>query len=406
MPRTADPTPPPHDLRFAEFFAGIGLVRLGLQRASPAWRCVFANDLDPAKRAIYADHFGHAPSADDVHRLDPAAVPDCDLATASFPCTDLSQAGAQRGIRADESSAFWGFHRVLREMGDRRPRAVLLENVIGMLTSAGGLDFRDAMLAMNQLGYRVDPLFLDARWFVPQSRPRLFIVCTTPGSTPGPHPASGSSPAPTEDIASSQDLRAESRLRPQRLLEAVARFAGEVDFAFRDLPDPPTAPRLTLADVIQDPPDAHADWWSPKRTDYLYHQMFERHQAWVNDHRSGGRFAYATAFRRVRATPQGKRSMAELRTDGIAGCLRTPKGGSARQILVRVGRGRFDVRLLSAVECAALMGAEGYAIDGPLTRALFAFGDAVCVDAVAWLAQHYLIGVATPAIRDAAPAGA
>ena len=82
--------------------------------------------------------------------------------------------------------------------------------------------------------------------------------------------------------------------------------------------------------------------------------------------------------------------MAELRTDGVAGCLRTPKGGSGRQILFKAGFGRYMARLLTPRECASLMGADGYKIVAPLNQALFGFGDAVCVPVVEWIAEHYL----------------
>jgi DNA (cytosine-5)-methyltransferase 1 len=100
----------------------------------------------------------------------------------------------------------------------------------------------------------------------------------------------------------------------------------------------------------------------------------------------GSRIAYGTVFRRVRK----ERSMAELRTDGIAGCLRTPRGGSGRQILFAAGKGRFAVRLLTPRECARLMGADDFTINVSLNQALFGFGDAVCVPVIEWLARNYL----------------
>jgi DNA (cytosine-5)-methyltransferase 1 len=87
--------------------------------------------------------------------------------------------------------------------------------------------------------------------------------------------------------------------------------------------------------------------------------------------------------------------MAELRTDGIAGCLRTPRGGSGRQILFKAGKGHYKVRLLTARECARLQGVpDDYVIDVTLNKALFGFGDAVCVPAVEWIAKHYLTPLA------------
>ena len=370
---------PDFSFKFAEFFAGIGLMRLGLERSEDGWECAFANDLDEMKRRIYAGHFGCSVAevdGTDVHVLPAELVPKVDLATASFPCTDLSIAGAQAGIRSGESSAVWGFHRVLEEMGpERRPPLVLLENVVGFLTAHGGRDFRDALQALNQLGYRVDPFILDARWFVPQSRQRMFVVGIDPRLAQGDDGASVT----------------ESRIRPSRLVSFIQEHVNEIDWNIRSLPDPPLQSERKLSDIIQDPSDGHEDWWDESRVEYLYNQMFPRHQEWVEKSRHAAMYRYATAFRRVR--PQGdgtKRSMAELRTDGVAGCLRTPKGGSGRQIVVRVGYGRMDARLLSAAECASLMGADGYRMVGTLNQALFGFGDAVCVDAVSWIAKNYL----------------
>src|SRR5437870_5173835 len=126
----------PADKTFAEFFAGIGLMRIGLEKGG--WRITFANDIDEDKWQMYKDHFGDTGEfvRGDVHELDAAALPDFALATASFPCNDLSLAGARKGLAGDQSSAFWGFIDVLKKMGSRRrPSLVLLENVTGFLSS-------------------------------------------------------------------------------------------------------------------------------------------------------------------------------------------------------------------------------------------------------------------------------
>jgi hypothetical protein len=132
-------------LRVAEFFAGIGLVRLALEKHG--FETVFANDFDPDKFAIYKDNFPEEEfHPGDIHLLKPSDIPDCELATASFPCTDLSIAGEMNGIHSGESSAFWGLVDLLKEMGNRRPRMVLLENVPGFLMSRNGKDFEAATL--------------------------------------------------------------------------------------------------------------------------------------------------------------------------------------------------------------------------------------------------------------------
>jgi DNA (cytosine-5)-methyltransferase 1 len=115
-------------------------------------------------------------------------------------------------------------------------------------------------------------------------------------------------------------------------------------------------------------------------------QMSPKHSAQARAMIRGRTIQYGTVFRRVRHGI----SMAELRTDGIAGCLRTPRGGSGRQILFVAGNGRFDVRLLTPRECARLMGADKFVIKTSLNQALFGFGDAVCVPVIEWIANNYL----------------
>lgn len=376
------PAPPPMAGRTAlEFFAGVGLARIGLEQAG--WEVVFANDLDPQKRRMYEGHFGPSPhySGDDIHSLAerPDEVPTAALAHASFPCTDLSLAGGRRGIHAGESSAYWGFHKLLENLGERRPALVLLENVTGFLSSHGGDDFRAALTSLNDLGYTVDAFTLDAAHFVPQSRPRLFVVgClnNTHSLAPNPQPPLSRSIGPTP-------------LRPQKLLDVIARSA-DIRWALRDLPEPPAYGERRLQSVLDDPPDDSPEWWSEDRAAYLLNQMSDRHRAIADEMIAGEGWSYGGVFRRVR---HGK-SMAELRTDGLAGCLRTPKGGSGRQILFKAGYGRYQVRLLNAQECARLMGAGGYRIDATLNQALFGFGDAVCVDCIRWIAENYLNPIA------------
>ncbi|QDU88610.1 Modification methylase HhaI [Pirellulimonas nuda] len=367
------PAPPPAPGRTAaEFFAGIGLARIGLEQAG--WEVVLANDLDPSKQRLYEGHFG--PSThyllEDVHRLAerPECVPDVSLAHASFPCTDLSLAGARRGLDSGQSSAFWGFHQLLEAMHDRRPPLVLLENVTGLLNSHGGRDLHALLRSLNRLGYAVDALVLDAAHFVPQSRPRLFVI--------------GKRRAP-RDRDLRPDTLAPSPTRPAKLIEAI-RAAGDIDWSIAQLPEPPPYGAVRLESVLDDVPLDSPQWWSRDRAEYLLSQMSARHRCAADAMIGGKRWSYGTVFRRVRHG----RSMAELRTDGLAGCLRTPKGGSGRQILFQAGDGEHHSRLLNADECARLMGAPGYRVTCRLNEALFGFGDAVCVPAVTWIAQHVL----------------
>lgn len=357
---------------FAEFFAGIGLMRMGLERQG--WSIKFANDIDPQKYEMYKGQFVDAENHSvlgDIHEIPIERVPRVTLATASFPCNDLSLAGSRNGLYGKQSSAFWGFIRILEGMGKWRPPIILLENVLGFLTSRNGKDFKEALIALNRLGYSVDPFILDAARFVPQSRQRLFVVGVL------------------EEHSAAWEVREtlrfyESDVRPKALADYIFTHP-EIRWRIRDLPPQPKN-EIRLETIIEDIPEDSLEWWSPERTEYLLNQMSHRHREMAEQMIAGGEWSYGTVFRRVR---NGK-SMAELRTDGLAGCLRTPRGGSGRQILFKAGKGRCFARLLTPRECARLMGADEYNISVPMNQALFGFGDAVCVPVIEWIAKYYL----------------
>lgn len=366
------------DKSFLEFFAGIGLMRIGLERAG--WSIRYANDIDPAKLEMYQHHFQDANGhfvLGDIHKISAASLPPASLATASFPCNDLSLAGGRAGLIGSHSSAFWGFTALLDQLGQRRPPLVLLENVIGFLTSNHGGDFLAVLLELNRLGYSVDVFIVDAAWFVPQSRQRLFVVGTR-------------NPDAADSKSDESKAFYESLVRPAALAEFIFSHP-EVDWRIRDLPPiQPASPRLET--VLEEVPSDSSEWWNRDRVDYLLNQMSPRHRRIADDMIEADRQSYGTVFRRVR---NGK-SMAELRTDGVAGCLRTPRGGSGRQILFKAGQGRAHVRLVNGRECARLMGANDFRLNVPLNQALFGFGDAVCVPVIQWIAENYL----NPALNE------
>jgi DNA (cytosine-5)-methyltransferase 1 len=359
------------DKTVAEFFAGIGLMRIGLENAG--WRITLANDIDHDKWQMYKDHFGETGEfiIEDIHKLKSSQIPTVSLATASFPCNDLSLAGARHGLAGAQSSAFWGFIDILKGMKRERrlPPLVLLENVTGFLNSHDGRDLEDALLALNDIGYAVDAFIIDAARFVPQSRQRLFVVGIR---------------TRTISVLNETPIFYETEVRPPALASFIL-MHPDITWSIRQLPPLPECTKR-LADILEDLPLNHQMWWSRQRCDYMLNQMSPKHRAQAEVMIHSNTVRYGTVFRRVR---NGK-SMAELRTDGIAGCLRTPRGGSGRQILLAAGKGRFAVRLLTARECARLMGADGYKLKVPLNQALFGFGDAVCVPAIEWIAKNYL----------------
>jgi DNA (cytosine-5)-methyltransferase 1 len=345
----------------AEFFAGIGLVRLALERVG--WSVVLANDIDPKKYEMYSAAFGCGDYiVGDIAGLTPEQIPDIELATASFPCIDVSLAGSRAGLSGQHSSAYWHFHCLLKRMGKRRPRFVLLENVVGLLHSAKGNDLRAICRSLNELGYVCDLLLVDAVHFVPQSRPRLFVVGIQGQSSEhqfliSPHPARPESV--TSFIRANRDLKWN--------LHSIG---------------PLPKRRKRLADVI----DRRANtWWDSDRTAHLWSQMSDLHKRLVSALSSSEERAYATVYKRVR--PSGCR--AEVRADGVAGCLRTPRGGSSKQFVIEAHKGNWRVRHMSPREYGSLQGIPAsFPITVPDNQALMGFGDAVCVPALAWVIRN------------------
>ncbi len=363
-------------LRAAEFFAGIGLMRLGLQAADI--ETVWANDIEPDKRDMYIANFGDGEFVlGDIRDVSGDSLPEIDIATASFPCTDLSLAGNRKGLGAgavsrDEgeggSSMFWEFARILMEMEDRRPSVVLLENVLGFASSHGGRDLRGAVRELNGLGYSCDILAIDARHFVPQSRPRMFIVGLR-------------EPAPA-------DAYAESATRPD-WARRLARDMPEARLHVRELPSLPATANDLRSVVERFPQDSDA-WWDESRFGRFVGALSAIQAKRLEKLKESQRLVWRTAYRRTR----NGSAMWEIRADGIAGCLRTARGGSSKQALVEAGKGKARVRWMTPREYARLMGAPDFQLGARRNQALFGFGDAVCVPVIAWLCEHYVAPVA------------
>lgn len=360
---------------FYEFFAGGGMARAGLGRG---WRCQFANDVDPAKRDAYTDNWGaDAFRLGDIHALGAADLPgQADLAWASFPCQDLSLAGAKAGLQGARSGAFWGFHALLAGLAreGRSPRLVALENVVGALTSRGGRDFAALCAALSEVGYRCGAMVLDAAAFTPQSRPRLFVIAARMDA---PLPATLLAPGPDPHTAPAALLRAHALLG-----EKAAR-----DWIWWRLPAPPLR-NVELRDIVE-PDPSDVPWRSDADTDRLLSLMTDTHRARVAAAQRAGGLQVGAVYRRTRPSTEGRAQRAEVRFDGLAGCLRTPAGGSSRQLLLFVEGSRIRSRLVSGREAARLMGLpDEYRLPSRYTLAYHLLGDGVAPPMVRHLAAH------------------
>ena len=341
-----------------DFFAGSGLVSAGL---SSDFRTVWANDISPKKALVFnANNNAGVLQVCPIENISGKALPSVDLSWGSFPCQDLSLAGDIKGLYASRSGLFWQWLRVMDEM-PVRPPVVVAENVIGLVSAAGGEYYVAVHKELAERGYRVGAVMLDAANWLPQSRKRIFVIGVQD----------------TVDITALTSTRA-TWCHP----EPVVKVAGMVDdWIWWNIPAPKN--RKPLLDEIVDfdsPCDSEAA--QSQKLSLIAPEKIKR----MRELSMGCRRAF-TGYRRTRNHKQ----VLEVRTDGMAGCLRTPCGGSSRQIIIIATNGNLRTRLLTVRETARLMGVpESYRIPGSYNDGYMAMGDAVAVPVVEYLSRQLL----------------
>ncbi|MGH6931670.1 MAG: DNA cytosine methyltransferase [Dongiaceae bacterium] len=365
-------------LTFYEFFCGGGMTRAGL---GSRWKCLFANDFDFKKSAAYKDNWGDgALVTKSVDKVEANELPGrAGLAWASFPCQDLSLAGMGAGLKGERSGTFWPFWRLMKKLNaeGRGPQIVTLENVCGTLTSHSGKDFVVIADALAEQGYRFGAIVMDAVEFVPQSRPRLFIVAVAAGLTIPP-----------------TLLGAEASLlwHPKALQVARLRLSGKTkaQWLWWKLPAPPVR-NARFADLVEENPSSVA-WHTPAETAKLLEMMSGVNKEKLAAAKKSGQLMIGTVYKRTRLDDGDEKvQRAEIRFDDIAGCLRTSTGGSSRQLIVVVKGNQVRSRLLSSREAARLMGlSDNYKLPKSYNEAYHLIGDGVVIPVVRYLAGNLL----------------
>ena len=348
-----------------DFFAGSGLVTEALRR----WfDVVWANDISREKAWVYRQNHGEAHfHLCPIETVKGRDIPKSTLSWASFPCQDLSLAGNMGGIESARSGLVWQWLRILDGQTHRTP-ILVAENVVGLVSGRDGADYIRLHSALDKRGYRVGVIMLDALRWVPQSRPRVFVV------------------------AVHRDIQI-----PRRLIrngpcwchtDSIIRVSEKVEsWVWWSLPEPPKR-RITLNSLI--------DWNAPvdqeTRRNHIMSLVSGKHRVMSRQLESRRNVALP-GYRRTRNGHQ----VLELRFDGVAGCLRTPGGGSSRQVLMIRNNGQpWQTRLLTDREASKLMGApDGYVLPEKYNDGYRAMGDAVAVPVVAYLTRCLLFPLAS-----------
>ncbi len=371
---------------YYEFFSGGGMARLGL---GAQWRCLLANDVDQKKATTYIANFGVGEMlCKDVYKLVSNEMPGSpSLAWASFPCQDLSLAGNRNGLAGERSGTFWGFWTAIHRMKieGRAPPILVLENVCGALTSNEGRDFDEICRALSSFGYDFGAVVVDASHFVPQSRPRLFIICIS------------------EDVPLSGNLAVNDPI-PAWTTAALKSAYGclpmdlKAKWRWWNLPKAKSK-KLNLEALIEKD-NSSIVWHSPAETRRLVSMMSPVNRQKLKIASKSRQEMIGALYKRTRVENAHRVQRAEVRFDGLAGCLRTPGGGSSRQSILVVKGNEITSRLLTVREAARLMGVpDTYVIPENYNDGYHIFGDGLAVPVVAFLREHLLDPLAKCAVH-------
>lgn len=177
---------------FIDLFAGIGGFRLAMQNCGG--ECVFSSEWDKPAQQTYFANYGEVPFGDITKEEIKSMIPDYfDILCAGFPCQPFSNAGLKKGIEDTRGTLFYEIAEILR---DHQPKAVLLENVRGLISNDKGNTFRTIIRTITGMGYKCNltpeliengslsaiqkeasKMVLSAKDYgVPQNRPRIYVV--------------------------------------------------------------------------------------------------------------------------------------------------------------------------------------------------------------------------------------
>ena len=142
-------------MRYAEFCAGVGGFRLGIQSSDLKGEAVFVNEIDDSCEKTYEKNFHQKFDAKDIFEIVPETLPAFDMLCAGFPCQPF----------------------LIRILKDKQPSIVFLENVPNLIRHDGGKTYKTILKSLDDAGYMLSSAVLDCSYFgVPQSRSRVYII--------------------------------------------------------------------------------------------------------------------------------------------------------------------------------------------------------------------------------------
>lgn len=160
--------------RLVSLFSGCGGMDKGFELAG--FERVWANDFDKDAQAVFRLNFGEIDGRD-IRDVPVDDIPECDILTAGFPCQPFSNAGNRKGVYDSRGELYL---ECLRIIESKKPKAVLFENVKGLVSSKhqSGKKLIEVIAEdLENIGYAVEYQVVNAsNYGVPQNRERLILI--------------------------------------------------------------------------------------------------------------------------------------------------------------------------------------------------------------------------------------
>jgi DNA (cytosine-5)-methyltransferase 1 len=162
-------------IRIADFFCGVGGIRLGFEMSNMQTECVFSNEIDSKAIQTYNTNFEGTICNTSIAELDIDNIPDFDIFIGGFPCQSFSLAGNKKGFLDERGALFFDIIRILEK---KKPKVFFLENVKNLKSHDTGNTYKIIRKALCSIGYYFKSKIMNSCEYgnVPQNRERIYLV--------------------------------------------------------------------------------------------------------------------------------------------------------------------------------------------------------------------------------------
>lgn len=161
-------------IKLFEAFAGVGCQAMAFKKLGIDFETIGISEIDNHAISSYNAIHSKTKNYGDICKM--TEIPECDIFTWSFPCTDLSKAGKQKGLNGTRSGLVYEVLRLLHATEDK-PKVLIMENVVDLVQEKFKAEFYEIQKEIESLGYTNYTTTLNAKHHgVAQNRDRVFMV--------------------------------------------------------------------------------------------------------------------------------------------------------------------------------------------------------------------------------------